>query len=143
MKTQPYLSFEGRCEEAIEFYRGALGAEVTSFMRFKEMPASEPQDSAEGCSGSMDEANADKVLHSSFRIGDLEVLASDGMCSGQTGFQGISLALTVPGVAEAERLFNALGDGGQVQMPLTKAFFSPSFGIVADRFGVSWMLVAA
>lgn len=142
MKTQPYLSFEGRCEEAIEFYRGAVGAEVTAFMRFKEMPASEePQEAAEGC-GPIDAANADKVLHSSFRIGDLEVLASDGMCSGQTGFQGISLALTVPGVSEAERLFNALGDGGQVQMPLTKAFFSPAFGIVADRFGVSWMLVA-
>ncbi|HVG11110.1 MAG TPA: VOC family protein [Thermoanaerobaculia bacterium] len=142
MKTQPYLSFEGRCEEAIEFYREALGAEVTAFMRFKEMPASqEPQDSAEGC-GSIDVENGNKVMHSSFRIGDLEVLASDGMCSGQTGFQGISLALTVPGAAEAERLFNALGDGGQVQMPLTKAFFSPSFGIVADRFGVSWMLVA-
>lgn len=142
MKTQPYLSFEGRCEEAIEFYRGAVGAEVTSFMRFKEMPASEePQEAAEGC-GTIDAANADKVLHSSFRIGDLEVLASDGMCSGQTGFQGISLALTVPDAAEAERLFNALGDGGQVQMPLTKAFFSPAFGIVADRFGVSWMLVA-
>ena len=141
MKTQPYLSFEGRCEEAIEFYRGALGAEVTSFMRFKEMPASEAQDSAEGC-GPVFGENGDKVLHSSFRIGDLEVLASDGMCSGQTGFQGISLALTVSDTAEAERLFNALGDGGQVQMPLTKAFFSPSFGIVADRFGVSWMLVA-
>ena len=142
MKTQPYLSFEGRCEEAIEFYRGALGAEVTSFMRFKEMPASEePQDSAEGC-GSIDAANAHKVMHSSFRIGDLEVLASDGMCSGQTGFQGISLALTVPDTAEAERLFNVLVDGGQVHMPLTKAFFSPAFGIVADRFGVSWMLVA-
>ena len=142
MQVQTYVFFDGRCEEALDFYRGALGAEVTSFMRFKEMPASEePQDSAEGC-GAIDAANADKVLHSSFRIGDLEVLASDGMCSGQTGFQGISLALTVPGVAEAERLFNALGDGGQVQMPLTKAFFSPSFGIVADRFGVSWMLVA-
>jgi PhnB protein len=145
MKTQPYLSFEGRCEEAIEFYRGALGAEVTSFMRFKEMPApQEPQESQDqnGC-GAVFEDNGDKVMHSSFRIGDLEVLASDGMCSGQTGFQGISLALTVPDAAEAERLFNALGDGGQVQMPLTKAFFSPSFGIVADRFGVSWMLVAA
>ncbi|HEX6862162.1 MAG TPA: VOC family protein [Thermoanaerobaculia bacterium] len=141
MKTQPYLSFEGRCEEAIEFYRGALGAEVTSFMRFKEMPASEAQEPAEGC-GSIDAENGDKVMHSSFRIGDLEVLASDGMCSGQTGFQGISLALTVPDPAEAERLFNALEDGGQVQMPLTKTFFSPSFGIVADRFGVSWMLVA-
>ncbi len=142
MKTQPYLSFEGRCEEAIEFYRGALGAEVTSFMRFKEMPASEAaQESPEGC-GSVLGENGDKVMHSSFRIGDTEILASDGMCSGQTGFQGISLALTVPDAGEAERLFNALEDGGQVQMPLTKTFFSPGFGIVADRFGVSWMLVA-
>ena len=141
MKTQPYLSFEGRCEEAIEFYRGAVGAEVTSFMRFKEMPASAAQESAEGC-GPMSADIGDKVMHSSFRIGDNEILASDGMCSGKTGFQGISLALTVPGKTEAERLFSALADGGQVQMPLTPTFFSPGFGIVADRFGVSWMLVA-
>ena len=106
-------------------------------MRFKEMPASEePQESAEGC-GSIDAENGDKVMHSSFRIGDLEVLASDGMCSGKTGFQGISLALTVPDAAEAERLFNALGDGG-VKMPLRGVFIPSSarrgpFGYLAYR----------
>jgi PhnB protein len=133
MKTQPYLSFEGRCEEAIEFYRGALGAEVTSFMRYKEMP-----DSCAGTPGT-----EDKVMHSSFRIGDSEILASDGMCSGKPGFQGISLTLSVPADDEAERLFAALADDGQVQVPLTPTFFSSRFGVVADRFGVSWMLLVA
>ena len=134
MKTQPYLSFEGRCEEAIEFYRGALGAEVTAFLRYKEMPDS--------C-GPQAPGTEDKVMHSSFRIGDTEVLASDGMCSGEPGFKGISLTLSVPADDEAERLFGALADGGQVQVPLTPTFFSSRFGVVADRFGVSWMLLVA
>ena len=133
MKTQPYLSFEGRCEEALEFYRGALSAEVTSLMRYKEMPDS--------CAGTL--GTEDKVMHSSFRIGDSEILASDGMCSGNPSFQGISLTLSVPADDEAERLFAALADGGQVQVPLTPTFFSSGFGIVADRFGVSWMLLVA
>ena len=133
MKTQPYLSFEGRCEEAIEFYRGALGAEVTALMRFKESP--DP--------GMITPGTEDKVMHASFRVGESMVMASDGRCQGPASFQGFSLSLTVPDEAEAERKFNALGDGGQVQMPLTKTFFSPSFGMVADRFGVSWMVYVA
>jgi len=136
MRVEPYLFFEGRCEEAIEFYRGALGAEVTALMRYKEMP--EPRDPKMCAPGS-----EDKVLHSSFRIGDATVMASDGMCSGRPSFQGISLSLSAPDDAEAERLFAALADGGQVQMPLTPTFFSSRFGMVADRFGVPWMLVVA
>jgi PhnB protein len=136
MRVEPYLFFEGRCEEAIEFYRGALGAEVTALMRYKEMP--EPRDPNMCAPGS-----EDKVMHSSFRIGDTTVMASDGMSSGQPSFQGISLSLSAPDDAEAERLFAALADGGQVQMPLTPTFFSSRFGMVADRFGVSWMLVVA
>ena len=130
MQVQPYLFFEGRCEEALEFYRGALGAEVTMLMRFKESP--DP--------GMVAPGTEDKVMHASFRIGETTVLASDGRCEGQPSFQGFALSLTVPNEAEAERLFAALGDGGQVQMPLTKTFFSPRFGMVADRFGVSWMV---
>jgi len=136
MQVQPYLFFEGRCEEAIEFYRGALGAEVTALMRYKEMP--EPRDPSSCPPGS-----EDKVMHSSFRIGDTTVMASDGMCSGRPSFQGTSLSLTASDDAEAERLFTALADGGQVQMPLTPTFFSSRFGMVADRFGVAWMLVVA
>jgi PhnB protein len=136
MQVQPYLSFEGRCEEAIEFYRGALGAEVTALMRYKEMP--ESPDSNMCTPGS-----EDKVMHSSLRIGDTTVLASDGMCSGRPSFQGISLSISASDDAEAERLFAALADGGQVQMPLTPTFFTSRFGMVADRFGVSWMLVVA
>ena len=130
MPVQPYLNFDGRCEEALEFYRGALGAEVTMLMRFKDSP--DPAMIPPGA--------ADKVMHASFRIGQTTVLASDGRCEGRSSFQGFSLSLTVPSETEAERLFAALGDGGQVQMPLTKTFFSPRFGMVADRFGVSWMI---
>ena len=133
MQVQPYLFFEGRCEEALAFYRGALGAEVTMLMRFKESP--DP--------GMVAPGTGDKVMHASFRIGETTVMASDGRCQGPPSFQGFALSLTVPNEAEAERLFGALGDGGQVQMPLTKTFFSPRFGMVADRFGVSWMVYVA
>jgi PhnB protein len=133
MQVQPYLSFEGRCEEAVELYRKALGAEVTALMRFKESP--DP--------GMCSPGSLDKVMHMSFRIGDTTLLASDGRCTGQPNFEGISLTLTVPNDAEAERLFASLADGGQVQMPLTKTFFSSRFGMVADRFGVPWMIIVA
>jgi len=130
---QPYLFFEGRCDEALEFYRTSLGAEVTALMRYKESP--DPAMAPPG--------GADKVMHSSFRIGETTVMASDGGCQGKPSFQGFALSLTVPNEKEAERLFAAVGAGGQVQMPLTKTFFSPSFGMVADRFGVSWMIYVA
>src|SRR5438093_12166483 len=131
--VQPYLCFNGRCEEAIEFYRNALGAEITMLMRFKDSP--DPTMCPPGA--------GDKVMHASFRIGETTVLASDGRCEGRLSFQGFALSLTVPNEAEAERLFAALADGGQVQMPLTKTFFSPRFGMAADRFGVSWMIYVA
>jgi PhnB protein len=133
MHVQPYLFFDGRCDEAIEFYRRVLGAEVTMLMRFKEGP--DP--------GMVQPGTENKVMHSSLRIGETTVLASDGRCMGQPSFQGFSLSLTVPSDAEAERLFAALADGGQVQMPLARTFFSSRFGMVADRFGVPWMIVVA
>jgi PhnB protein len=132
MQVQPYLNFDGRCEEALDFYRRALGAEVTMMMRFKESP--DP--------GMISPGSEEKVMHSSFRVGDATVNASDGQCRGHTNFQGISLALMVADAAEAEKRFGALAEGGQVQMPLTETFFSPRFGMVADRFGVSWMVMA-
>ena len=130
MDVQPYLFFDGRCEEAVEFYRVALGAETVMLTRFKDGPdhSMVPPDAE------------DKVMHASFRIGATTVLASDGRCLGRPNFQGFSLSLTARDADEAERLFAALADGGQVQMPLTKTFFSPRFGMVADRFGVSWMI---
>ena len=134
--VQPYLSFDGRCEEALEFYRKALGAEVTMMMRFKESP--EPPQP-----GMCPPGSGDKVMHASFRIGDTTLMASDGRCQGRPSFEGFSLSLTVPNEAEAERLFASLANGGQIQMPLTKTFFSPRFGMVADRFGVSWMIHVA
>jgi PhnB protein len=136
VQVQPYLFFNGRCEEAIEFYRRALGAEVTGLVRFKDTP--EPH-----APGMVPPGAENKVMHASFRVGDSMVLASDGRCEGRPSFQGFSLSLTVPTDAEAERLFTALADGGQVQMPLTKTFFASRFGMVADRFGVSWMIYVA
>ncbi|MGO8689354.1 MAG: VOC family protein [Thermoguttaceae bacterium] len=131
MQIQPYLFYNGRCDEAIAFYRAALGAEVTMLMRFNESP--EP--AAHG--------DADKVMHASLRIGDTTVLVSDGRSSGALSFEGFALALTAADDATAERFFAALGDGGQVRMPLGKTFFSSKFGMVADRFGVLWMIYVA
>jgi PhnB protein len=136
MQIQPYLFFEGRCEEAIEFYKKALGAEVTMLMRYKDSP--EPPKP-----GMIPPGSENKVMHSSLRIGEATVMASDGRCQGRTSFQGFSLCLTVRNEAEADRAFAALADGGKVQSPMTKTFFSPRFGMVADRFGVSWMVYVA
>src|SRR5689334_496182 len=122
MQVQPYLFFDGRCQEALDFYRKALGAEVTMLMRFKDSP--EPQ-AEPGIPG-------DKIMHANFRIGETQIMASDGRCQGKSTFQGFSLSITAPDVARADKLFAALSEGGQVQMPLTKTFFSPRFGMVAD-----------
>jgi PhnB protein len=136
MRVQPYLFFDGRCEEAIEFYRRTLDAEVIMLMRFKDSP--EPH-----APGMIPPGAEEKVMHTSLRIGDTIVMASDGRCAGRSSFQGFSLSLIVSNEAEADRLFAALDEGGQVQMPLTKTFFSPRFGMLADRFGVSWMIHVA
>jgi len=129
-QIQPYLFFEGRCQEALDFYRRAIGAEVTALMRFKESP--DPSMIQPG--------SEDKVMHASFRVGDATIFASDGRCGGKASFEGFALSLTVANEAEADRLFGALVDGGQVIMPLTTTFFSPRFGMTTDRFGVTWMV---
>lgn len=140
MTLQTYLFFDGRAEEALEFYRRTLGAEVTMLMRFKDNPEPPKPGDAQGCGpGGM--PDPDKVMHAAFKIGDTTVMASDGMCAGKPSFQGFSLVLNARGETEARRLFDALAEGGQVQMPLARTFFSPAFGMVADRFGVSWMVI--
>jgi PhnB protein len=136
MQVQPYLFFDGRTEEALEFYKKALGAKVEMLMRFKENPDTPKP-------GMVPPGSENKVMHSCFRIGDTAVMASDGRCQGKPNFEGVALSISTADEAEAERLFKALGDGGQVQMPLAKTFFSPRFGMVADRFGVSWMVIVA
>jgi PhnB protein len=133
MRVEPYLFFNGRCEEAVEFYKKALGAEVAMLMRFKDSP--EPH-----APGMLPPGSENKVMHVSFRVGNTTVMASDGFCKGQTDFQGLSLSLTVSNEAEADRVFGALADAGQVQMPLNKTFWSPRFGMVTDRFGLGWMV---
>jgi PhnB protein len=131
MPVQPYLFFNGRCEEAIEFYGKALGAEVMMLMRFKQAPDQ----------SMIQPGNDEKIMHARLRVGDAIVLVSDGMCSGEQKFDGFSLTLSVSTVEEADSRFNALADGGQVRMPLGKTFFSPRFGMLADRFGVGWIVL--
>ena len=133
MNVEPYLFFEGRTEEALEFYRQKLGAKVEAVLRYKENP--EPK---------YNPPNSDnKVMHALFSIGDTKVMASDGNCTGKPSFQGFALTINARDAAEAKQRFDALADGGQVQMPMTQTFFSPRFGMVADRFGVSWMIMAS
>jgi len=134
MQVQPYLFFDGRCEEAIGFYREAIGAKVEMLMRMKDSP--EPPQP-----GMCPPGSENKVMHAALRVGETMVMASDGRCLGKPSFQGFSLSLNAKDEPDAKRLFNALADGGQVQMPLGKTFFSPCFGMVADRFGVSWMVI--
>jgi PhnB protein len=138
MPVTPYLFFDGRCEEALNFYKAALGAEIGMMMRFKDNPAP-PQD---GSCGGVDPAQiADKIMHASFQVGGTTVMASDGYARGQPKFEGFSLSVDAADEAEADRKFAALADGGQVQMPPGKTFFAKRFGMVADRFGVSWMVI--
>jgi PhnB protein len=132
MLVQPYLMFEGRCDEALKFYQAAVGAEIQMLLRFKEAPDQ-----------SMVSPGAeDKVMHACMRIGDSQVLASDGNCSGTSTFTGVTLSLSASDDAEAEKLFAALAKGGQVTMPLGKTFFASKFGMLADQFGVNWMVMA-
>jgi PhnB protein len=133
MTIQPYLMFNGRTDEALGFYARTLGAKIEMLMRFKEAPDQ----------SMIPPGSGDKVMHACVRIGDSALMASDGGCGQPTTFQGFALSFTVPNEAEADRVFAALGDGGTVQMPLAKTFFSPRFGMVADRFGVSWMVYVA
>ena len=136
MHIESYLFFNGRCEEAIEFYKRAIGAEVVMMMRNKEAPEKPPP-------GMLPAGSDDKVMHATLRIGSSNVMCSDGRCDGKPVFNGFSLSLDAASEAEAERLFAALCDGGTVQMPLAKTFWSPRFGMVADRFGVGWMVSVA
>jgi PhnB protein len=131
MHVNPYLMFDGRTEEALAFYKEALGAEVNVMMRFSDNPdqSCNPPNSA------------DKVMHCAFKIGNQELMASDGECAGKGEFKGISLTLTLATNADAERYFAALSDGGKVQMPMSETFFAERFGIVADKFGISWMVI--
>lgn len=131
--VQPYLFFDGKCQEAIEFYRRALGAKVNFQMRFKESP--EP--SAPGCTP----PDPEKIMHAQIQVGETVVMLSDGRCTGNPRFEGFALSLAVQTAADADRFFKALAEGGQVQMPLTKTFFSPSFGMVTDHLGVTWMVL--
>lgn len=136
MKVGTYLFFEGRCEEALAFYAAALGAERIDLMRYRDAPEPPPPDKVRP-------GSEDKILHASFRVGETVIMASDGFASGRPEFRGFALPITVATPAEAERIFTALADGGTVTMPFGPTFFSPAFGMLADRFGVGWMVMVA
>ena len=131
MQVQPYLFLDGRCEEALNFYKKAIGAKVENLMRWKDNPDPSVNNAA----------NKDKVMHAHVKIGDATVFASDGRCEGKPEFKGFALTISTKTAAEADKMFNALSDGGKVQMPMTKTFFSERFGMLADKFGVGWMVI--
>lgn len=131
MNIQPYLMFDGRCEEALEFYKKAVGAEVEMILRFSESPEPNP---------GLAPGNENKIMHSSFRIGESTIMASDGMCNGTSSFGGFSLSLNLKAEADADKAYAALAEGGRADMPLQKTFFSPRFGALTDRFGINWLI---
>jgi PhnB protein len=133
MNVQPYLFFDGRCEEALEFYKKAIGAKVAMLMRFKDAPDK----------SMISPGVEEKIMHAQVQIGDTNVLASDGRCQGKMNFQGFALTINAKDEAEADKMFGALAEGGQVTMPLAKTFFSKRFGMLADKFGVGWMVLVA
>ena len=133
MQIQPYLFFEGRAEEALNFYKKAVGAKDGMIMRYKEMPDPQP--------GSIPTGGENKIMHMDFKIGDSTIMGSDGRCGGAAKFEGFSLTYNCKDAAEAEKIFTALGEGGQVRMPLTKTFYSPAFVMLADKFGLGWMVI--
>jgi len=133
MQVQPYLFFDGRCDEALDFYKRAIGADVKMVMRFKDSPDK----------GMCAPENADKVMHAQFRVGDTTIMSSDGRNTGKPKFEGFALSIEAKNEADADKKFAALSEGGQVTMPLAKTFFSPRFGMVADKFGVHWMILVA
>lgn len=130
--VQPYLFFGGRCQEALDFYKSALGAQVEFVMRYNESPEPHPP-------GMIPAGWENKIMHSTFRIGTSVLMASDG-CEATANFEGFSLGVSAANDAEAEKLFNALSAGGQVRMPLTKTFWTSKFGMLSDKFGVGWMI---
>ncbi|MEZ5718245.1 MAG: VOC family protein [Burkholderiaceae bacterium] len=132
MQVQPYLFFDGRCEEALTFYSQALGAQVTALMRYRESPEPPPPGNA---------LAGDKIMHANLQIGATQIMASDGQRPGEGLFKGFSLSITAATDAQARRLFDALADGGHIQMPFGPTFFAAAFGMVADRFGVGWMVI--
>ena len=136
MKIEPYLFFDGRCEEAIEFYKKTVSAKVVALMRFKDNPDAGANP---GCPTPPGTEN--KIMHATLQIGESIVMASDGNCQGAMKFDGFGLSLSAANEGEAQKLFKALSDGGQVMMPMAKTFFSPAFGMVQDRFGVHWMVI--
>ncbi len=135
MAVLAYLDFDGKCEEALQFYCQTFGAEIKALMRFEQSPEPAPE-------GMMPPNTGHKVMHSELKIGDSVVMASDCHCSGNPKFQGISLTYSSPSTATIEKVFAGLSAGGKVEMPLSKTFWSPLFGTVTDRYGVTWMVMA-
>jgi PhnB protein len=130
MKVQPYLFFNGRCDEAIAFYKKAVGAEVGMLARFKDSPA--PEQCGAGW--------AEKVMHAEITIGESKILLSDGRGESKTNFENFALTIIVKDPPTAERLFASLADGGKIIMPVARTFYSPAFGMLTDKFGVMWMV---
>ena len=134
MKVQAYISYRGRCEEALEFYKRSIGAEVIGLMRWKES-----LDATMKAPPGFEE----KVMNASFRVGDTLMMADDSPGEAPAEYKGMTLAIEVADDVEAQRVFTALVEGGKVTMALAKTFWTSSFGMLTDKFGVPWMVNVA
>jgi len=134
MQLNPYLTFNGNCEEAFNFYAKCLRGELALVQRFGDTP---------GCEG-MPASYRDKIMHVRLQLGDQVLMASDNHPDHPfDGIKGCSIALSVDQADEADRIFNELAQGGVVVMPMQETFWAKRFGMVNDRFGVPWMINGA
>ena len=131
MAIHPYLNFGGNCREAFTRYQEIFGGDLV-LLRMSEMPSNEPVPAEQ----------ADLIMHAALSFGDDILMASDDPTGNFDGVRGMHVNYTVPDVAEAERVFAALADGGEVIMPIAETFWSPRFGMCVDRFGTPWMVNA-
>ena len=128
----PYLFFNGRCDEAIEFYKAALDAEIEYIMRFDESPEPLPD-------GTLPPNFDKKIMHATITVRGVKLMVSDG-CAEELEFLGFRLAISEPTEEQARATFRALAESGTVDIPIGPTFWSPCYGMVTDKFGMPWMV---
>ncbi len=130
MRLNPYLNFDGKCAEAFAFYARCLGGQNLAIQTFRESPMAEhvgPEDQ-------------DRVVHARMNVGDTVLMGSDSPSNRSSEAKGFAVSLSVDSAEEAERVFHALAEGGEIHMPIGETFWAVRFGMLLDQFGIPWMV---
>lgn len=126
--VMPYITFQGNCEEALKFYKECLGGEILYMGRYGGSPMA-------------GQAPDDKIMHATLKVGDTHIMAADNMAPDPFAVGGnIALSVGTDDAGDAERMFNALAEGGRVTMPIAETFWAERFGMLTDKFGIDWMV---